>query len=434
VATGRDAAPASGGPPPFRVALACWARIGWISFGGPAGQIALMHRELVERRRWIGDARFLHAVNFCMLLPGPEAQQLATYIGWTLHGARGALAAGLLFIFPSVAVLWALAAIYVTWGTVPLVLAILAGVKPTVVALVAHALVRLGRRALRHPLHVGLAGGAFVALSLHVPFPAVVAAAAGLGLVAGRRAREFAAPPAGGAESDAEVECHGRAPSLRSTLMLIALFIGLWIVPFAFVAGPLEGSLPIARGLYLFFTRAAFVTFGGAYAVLAYVAEVATSRFGWLTPGEMIDGLALAETTPGPLIMVLQFVGFLAGWRQPGNLSPLAAASLGAFVTTWATFLPCFAFILVGAPYIDALRGRPALASALAGVTAAAVGVILHLAVVFGRDVLLPSGEIDVTAAAMALGALALLLRSTEAHRVVLAGALAGLVLGAFGT
>ena len=427
-------APVSGEPPPFRVALALWARIGWISFGGPAGQIALMHRELVERRRWIGEARFLHAVNFCMLLPGPEAQQLATYIGWTLHGTRGGVAAGLLFILPSVAVLWALAAIYVTWGTVPFVLAILAGVKPTVVALVAHALVRLGRRALRHPLHVGFAGGAFVALSLHVPFPAVVATATALGLVAGRRARGFATPPQAGAESEVGAGCHGRAPSPRSTLMLVALFAGLWIAPFTVIAGPLDGSLPVARSLYLFFTRAAFVTFGGAYAVLAYVAEVATSRFGWLTPGEMIDGLALAETTPGPLIMVLQFVGFVAGWRQPGTLSPLAAATLGALVTTWATFLPCFAFILVGAPYIDALRGRPALASALAGVTAAAVGVILHLAVVFGREVLLPFGEIDVTAAGVALGALALLLRSTEAHWVVLTGALAGLVFGAFGT
>jgi chromate transporter len=333
-----------------------------------------------------------------------------------------------------VAVLWALAAIYVTWGTVPLVAAILAGVKPTVVALVAHALVRLGRRALRHPLHVGFAGGAFVALSLHVPFPAVVAAAAGLGLVAGRRTRAFASPPHAGADGNGEVEWHGRAPSVRSTLMLVAFFAGLWIVPFAIVAGSLDGCLPIARDLYLFFTRAAFVTFGGAYAVLAYVAEGATSGVGWVTPGEMIDGLALAETTPGPLIMVLQFVGFVAGWRQPGNLSPLAAATLGALITTWATFLPCFAFILVGAPYIDALRGRTALASALAGVTAAAVGVILHLAVVFGREVLLPSGEIDMFAAGMALGALALLLRSTDAHWVVLAGALAGLVFGAFGT
>jgi chromate transporter len=269
---------------------------------------------------------------------------------------------------------------------------------------------------------------------LHVPFPAVVAAAAGLGLVAGRRTRAFASSPHAGVDGNEEVEWHGRAPSVRSTLMLVAAFAGLWIVPFAIVAGSLDGSLPIARDLYLFFTRAAVVTFGGAYAVLAYVAEGATSGVGWVTPGEMIDGLALAETTPGPLIMVLQFVGFVAGWRQPGNLPPLAAATLGALVTTWVTFLPCFAFILVGAPYIDALRGRTALASALAGVTAAAVGVILHLAVVFGREVLLPSGEIDMFAAGMALVALALLLRSTDAHWVVLAGALAGLVFGAFGT
>ena len=424
--------PVSDGPPPFRVALAVWARIGWISFGGPAGQIALMHRELVVRRRWIGEARFLHAVNFCMLLPGPEAQQLATYIGWALHGTRGALAAGLLFIIPSVAVLWALSAIYVTWGTVAPVMAILAGVKPTVVALIAHALVRLGRRALRHPLHVGLAGGAFVALSWHMPFPAVVAAAAGLGFVASRWTRDFASPPHGVDVSD-EVEWHGRPPSLRSTLVLGGVFAGLWIVPFAIVAGPLESPLPIARDLYLFFTRAAFVTFGGAYAVLAYVAEGATSGVGWVAPGEMIDGLALAETTPGPLIMVLQFVGFVAAWRQPGSLPPLAAATLGAVVTTWVTFVPCFAFILVGAPYIDALRGRTALASMLGGITAAAVGVILYLAVVFGREVLLPSGNLDVVAAGMALGALALLLRSTEAHWVVLAGALAGLAFGAFG-
>ena len=427
---GQDTAPAT---PTFREAVRYWARLGCINFGGPAGQIALMHGDLVERRRWIGEQRFLHALNFCMLLPGPEAQQLATYVGWLLHGTRGALAAGLLFILPSVLVLWTLAAVYVTWGSLPLVAAALAGIKPVVVAIVAEAVVRIGRRAFRHPLHYGFAAAAFVALAVFaVPFPLVVAAAAVAGALAGRFVAGFA-PPAGSGPPGAAA-ADGRPPSAARAGRQLALFAALWLAPLALVAGPYGAVLPVGRDLYLFFTQAALVTFGGAYAVLAYVAQIAVASFGWLDAAQMIDGLALAETTPGPLIMVLEFVGFLAGWNHPGALAPLAAATIGALTTVWVTFLPSFAFILVGAPYVEALRGRRGLASALAGVTAAVVGVILNLAVVFGRAVFAPAGElapIPVVVAAIALLLLARL--RLAAHWVVLCGALAGLGLALAG-
>jgi len=419
--------------PPFRRALGYWARLGCISFGGPAGQIAIMHRDLVERKRWIDEPRFLHALNFCMLLPGPEAQQLATYVGWLLHGVRGALAAGILFVLPSVAVLWALAAIYAAWGAVPAVAGVLSGIKPVVVAIVVEAVVRIGRRAFRHPLHLGFAAAAFAALAvLHAPFPLVVALAALGGAVAGRRVPRFA--PRADATSDADLADadRSRRTFARATLQL-AVFALLWLAPFA-VVSLFAGSLPVLREIDLFFTGAALVTFGGAYAVLAYVAQVAVERLAWLSHAQMIDALALAETTPGPLIMVTQFVGFLAGWNHPGALAPLAAATLGALLTTWVTFLPCFAFVLLGAPHVERLRGRAGLAAALAGVTAAAVGVILNLALLFGRATLVAGGKLDLWACGLAIAALGLLVRLRwEAHWVVIAGALAGFARVALG-
>jgi len=416
----------SGAPAPtFRVALAYWARLGWINFGGPAGQIALLHRDLVERRRWISEERFLHALNFCMLLPGPEAQQLATYIGWLQHGTRGALAAGILFVLPSMAVLWGLAWVYAAFGHQPALAGALAGVKPVVVAIVAEAVVRIGRRAFRHPAHPAFAAAAFVALVVfRVPFPAVVAAAAALGALAGAAWAAVAPPPPAGAGDAGEAPHVAAARSAGHALRVLAAGAALWAAPLAALA-LLAGAPAVLTDLYLFFTRAAFVTFGGAYAVLAYVAQVAVGDFGWLSPAAMIDGLALAETTPGPLIMVLQFVGFQAGWSHPGALSPLAAASAGALLTTWTTFLPSFVFILLGAPWVERLRGQRGLAAALAGVTAAIVGVILNLAVLFGRAALLPGGAPDPFALALAVAALVVLLRGWAGP--------AGLVLAGLG-
>ncbi len=413
--------------PSLLAALAYWFRLGWINFGGPAGQIALMHRDLVERRRWIGEDAFLHALNFCMLLPGPEAQQLATYVGWRLHGTRGALAAGIFFVLPSVFVLWGLSAIYVLWGSVPAVAGALAGIQPVVVALVAEAVLRIGRRAFRHPAHVAFAALAFGALFLRVPFPAVVALAALGGALAGRWLPGFAAESRDGQPSE--------PPSVRSESAhrragrILAVAVALWAIPLA-LALAIVGA-PVLRDLYLFFTRAAFVTFGGAYAVLAYVSQVAVERFAWLGRAQMVHGLALAETTPGPLIMVLQFVGFLAGWNHPGALPPLAAATLGALLTTWATFLPSVTFILLGAPWIERLRRSRTIAAALGGVTAAVVGVVLHLAVSFGRVVLAPGGGPDLFAIGIAVVAFAMLARlRAEAGWIVALGAVLGLARG----
>jgi chromate transporter len=409
--------------PPFREALAYWFRLGWVNFGGPAGQIALMHRDLVERRRWVDEPAFLHALNFCMLLPGPEAQQLATWIGWRLHGTRGALAASTLFVLPSVLVLWSLSAVYVLWGEVPAVAGALAGIQPVVVALVAEAVLRIGRRAFRHWAHVAFAALAFAALFLRLPFPAVVAAAALAGALAGRWLPGFASPADGATTDDGPRPARGAS---RRALRILAVALALWALPLGLALA--LGGTPVLGDLYLFFTRAAFVTFGGAYAVLAYVAQVAVERFGWLGRAQMVHGLALAETTPGPLIMVLQFVGFLAAWRHPGALSPLAAATLGALLTTWATFLPSVTFILLGAPWVERLRRSRAASSALAGVTAAVVGVILHLALVFGRAVLAPAGAPDLPGAAIAAVALVALARfRLEAAWLVAAGALLGL-------
>ena len=365
-----------------------WWRIALLSFGGPAGQIAVMHRILVDEKKWIGERRFLHALNFCMLLPGPEAQQLATYIGWLLHGVRGGLIAGFLFVLPGAVAILALSWIYVLYGNVGPVEALFFGLKAAVLAIVAQAVVRIGSRALKSVQARVLAAVAFVAIFfLAAPFPLIVAAAGAIGWIAGRRGS--AAFSGGGhgenaagladADSmlgDGPVE-HPAARTRNAALILAAL----WVIPVA--ALMVFAPATIWTEIATFFSQMAVVTFGGAYAVLAYVAQQGVEEYHWLTAREMIDGLGLAETTPGPLIMVTQFVGFLAALRQSGGLPPLLAGTLGAVLTTWVTFLPCFVWIFAGAPFIERLRGNKALASALGAITAAVVGVILNLAIWF---------------------------------------------------
>jgi chromate transporter len=372
-----------------------WMRIGLLSFGGPTGQIALMHRILVEEKRWIGEERFLHALNYCMVLPGPEAQQLATYIGWLLHGTRGGLVAGSLFVLPGFVAILALSFVYVLWEGNPLLEGALLGLKAAVIALVAQALVRIARRALTTPFARVLAVLAFAAIALlHVPFPAIIAAAAVSGFVAARRGiavgtvRAHAAAPqaAPGPVADAAALTSAR-PSPARAVKLVALWLPVWVAPvlFAFALG---GAGHVLTELGVFFSKMAVVTFGGAYAVLAYVAQQAAQRFAWITPEQMIDGLGLAESTPGPLIMVVQFVGFLAAYQAAGAAQPLLAGVLGALITVWVTFVPCFLWIFLGAPYVERLRENRTLAGALAAITAAVVGVIASLALWFALHVL----------------------------------------------
>ena len=381
---------------PFATALRTWARIGLESFGGPAGQIAVMHRVLVEEKRWISEERFLHALSYCMLLPGPEAQQLAVYVGWLLHRAAGGLAAGLLFVLPGALTIYGLSVLYAAYGNVPFVAALFFGVKPAVLALVLEALLRIGRRALRHRVHVAIAAAAFLALfAFGVPFPAVVAGAAAIGLALGRLlpatiASGTPASAGGSAAVDAlldrGVPAHAQ-PSLGRALRVLAIWLPLWLAPVVALRVAL-GPDDVFTQIAVFFSKMAVVTFGGAYAVLAYVAQQVVETRHWLAAGEMLDGLGLAETTPGPLIMVVQFVGYLAAHRHPGALTPWAAGTLAALLTTWVTFAPCFLWIFLGAPYVEQLRGSPALRGALTGITAAVVGVILNLAVWFSLHVL----------------------------------------------
>jgi chromate transporter len=377
---------------PLGEAVRVWLRIAALSFGGPAGQIAVMHRVLVDEKRWIGEQRFLHALNFCMLLPGPEAQQLATYIGWLLHKRIGGLIAGGLFIVPGALAIMALSWIYVLWGTSGLVGGLFFGLKAAVLAIVAQAVVRIGGRALRSTAARLLAATAFVAIFfLGAPFPLIVLGAGLIGWVSGRSgSTAFAGGGHGGsgggvADRDTvlgeELPDHAR-PGWRAVLFDTLLWLALWLVPIAALLlwlGPDHVFSQIAT----FFAKMALVTFGGAYAVLAYVAQQAVEHHGWLKPGEMIDGLGMAETTPGPLIMVLQFVGFLGAYRDPGMLSPMLAGTLGGLLATWVTFAPCFLWIFLGAPFIERLRGNKALTGALSAITAAVVGVILNLALWF---------------------------------------------------
>jgi chromate transporter len=377
---------------PLSEAVRVWVRVAALSFGGPAGQIAVMHRILVEEKRWIGEARFLHALNYCMLLPGPEAQQLAIYIGWLLHRIRGGLIAGTLFILPGLVSIMILSWLYAAYGRLGAVEALFFGLKAAVIAIVLEAVHRIGRRALSGNAHRLVAAAAFAAIFLlAVPFPLIVLAAAAIGYAGARLGfAVFAADSSDAAAQGADGETllgefvpdHARPRRARS-LWLLAIFLPLWLGPVAVLAALLGPDHVFSR-IGIFFSQMAMVTFGGAYAVLAYVAQQAVDAFGWLQPGEMLDGLAMAETTPGPLIMVTQFVGFMAAFRHATGLPPMLAGTLGGFLTTWVTFLPCFLWIFLGAPYVERLRGNRALASALAAVTAAVVGVILNLGLWFG--------------------------------------------------
>ena len=369
--------------PTFAELVSAFARIGLLSFGGPAAQIALMHRICVEEKRWIDEGRYLHALNYCMLLPGPEAQQLATYIGWLLHGVRGGMVAGLLFVLPGLAVILGLSSLYALYQEASLVTGLFFGLKAAVLAIVVEAVVRIGKRALKSGFHRGLAAAAFIALFFFsLPFPLVVLTAALIGLIHARGA------PSGAVEIAHEVRA--RPPLLRQLAALL-FWIAVWLAPLPLLWLILpETALPEVQ---TFFSKMALVTFGGAYAVLAYVAQVAVDHYAWLKPGEMLDGLALAETTPGPLVLVLSYVGFLAGFRQSGALDPLIGGLLGGVIAAWATFIPSFIWIFAGAPYVERLRGNRLLSGALSAITAAVVGVILNLAVWFALHVVFTQVE-----------------------------------------
>ena len=384
---------------PFGEAMKVWARVAALSFGGPAGQIAVMHRIIVEEKKWIGEQRFLQALNYCTLLPGPEAQQLAIYIGWLMHKTKGGLFAGTLFVLPGLLAIMALSWIYVLLGRITIVQGLFFGLKAAVLVIVVEAVLRVGKRALKNNTMRGLAAAAFIALFLYdVPFPIVILVAGFIGYFGGR-----AGVPAfltgGGhgkvgdkqvADADSllgeETPAHAR-PNVRWSLSITAVFLALWLAPIAALYVGLGGDNVFTK-IAIFFSQMAVVTFGGAYAVLAYVAQQAVENYHWVTAGEMLDGLGMAETTPGPLIMVTQFVGFLAAWREPGPMPPLLAATLGGLLTTWVTFVPCFLWIFFGAPFVEALRANKALGAALGAITAAVVGVILNLAVWFALHVL----------------------------------------------
>jgi chromate transporter len=376
-----------------------WLRIAALSFGGPAGQIAVMHRIVVDEKRWIGEHRFLHALNYCMLLPGPEAQQLAIYIGWLMHRTAGGLVAGILFVMPGFLSILCLSYIYAAYGSIGIVTGLFFGLKAAVLAVVVQAVIRIGSRALKNRAMVTIAAVAFLAIFFfHVPFPLIILSAGIVGYFGGRvGASSF---KVGGGHkaasslvlSDAdsllgeETPAHARA-DLFWSLRISAILLTLWLVPVAALYAAF-GPDAVFSQISLFFSKMAVVTFGGAYAVLAYVAQEAVQHYGWLKPGEMLDGLGMAETTPGPLIMVVQFVGFMGAYRNPGPLNPMTAATLAALLTTWVTFVPCFFWIFLGAPFIEKLRGNAALAGAMSAITAAVVGVILNLAIWFALHTL----------------------------------------------
>ena len=424
-------------PVGFWEAFWFWVKLGFINFGGPAGQIAIMHRELVENKRWVSEQQYLRTLNFCMLLPGPEAQQVATYIGWRLHGTLGGIVAGSFFVIPSIFVLLLLSYLAVAHSDVPAINGLLYGVQPVVIAIVVEAVLRIGKRTLNHSLLVGFAVLAFIALYFFsVPFPLVVLAAAVGGLLLSRAVPD-AFQGGGHGSSDEEESALDRAgsngqPSMLRNLRLLATFVVLWAVP--------VGALYLWRGgddvlvrEALFFTGAAFLTFGGAYSVLSYVADVAVNGYGWLTADQMVQGLGLAESTPGPLIMVTQYVGFIGAWNDPGPFSPLLYGTLGAAITTYATFLPCFLFIFLLAPYIELLANDRRLKAILVGVTAAVVGVIANLAVFFATQVLFPEGVslagLDVFALVVAVVSFVVLQRfKVPIYALVPVGAVLGMV------
>jgi chromate transporter len=384
----------------FGEAFRVWLKIGLLSFGGPAGQIALMHRVLVDEKKWVGEARFLHALNYCMVLPGPEAQQLATYIGWMLHRTAGGLAAGLLFVIPGAIVILALSTIYAGFQQVPLVQALFFGIKAAVLAVVIEALLRIAKRALKNSWMYALAAAAFVGIFfLDIPFPIIVVAAGLIGYLSGkwRPERFIIVKPHGAAAADApraaERALDARPPvTAASTAGTVLLWLCVWLAPVALLWALLGWNNPFTE-IGKFFSAMAVVTFGGAYAVLAYVAQEAVATYGWLSAGEMLDGLGLAETTPGPLILVLEYVGYIAGFRQSLGLNPYLAGTLGALLTVWVTFAPSFLWIFAGAPYVEKTRGMQGFSAALSGITAAVVGVILNLTVWFALNVLFAKVE-----------------------------------------
>jgi chromate transporter len=379
-------------------ALRVWIRIASLSFGGPAGQIAVMHRILVDEKRWIGENRFLHALNYCMLLPGPEAQQLAIYIGWLLHKTKGGLIAGSLFVLPGFLSILALSYLYVTFGNVGVVEGLFFGLKAAVLAVVLQAVARIGKRALKNKVMVLIAVSAFLAIfAFHMPFPLIILTAAIIGYIGGRAGSpQFQVGGGHGnaatglADRDSALgeatPAHAR-PNLTWSLKVSTIFLLLWLAPVAAIVVTM-GPDSVFSQIGIFFSNMAMVTFGGAYAVLSYVAQQAVQNYGWLQPGEMLDGLGMAETTPGPLIMVVQFVGFMGAFRDPGTLSPLMAATLASVLTTWVTFVPCFLWIFLGAPFIEGLRNNRALTGAMSAITAAIVGVIMNLAVWFALHVI----------------------------------------------
>ena len=431
---------------PFRSALRVWTLIGLASFGGPAAQISLMHRVLVDEERWIGESRFTHALNFCMLLPGPEAMQLATYIGWLMHGYRGGIAAGLLFVLPGFVAILALSLIYTAFGDVALVAGLFFGLKAAVLAVVLEALARIGSRILKNSVMVAIAALAFIGIFfLTLPFPLIVAAALLLGYLGGRFWPVIFAVVRGRAEQDGEqlLKPSASRPLVR-TIAVAGVWLAIWFVPVAALLR-FTGSDSVYALESLFFSKAAVVTFGGAYAVLAYIAQQAVEVYGWLQPGEMLDGLGMAETTPGPLIQVVQFVGYMGAYRDPGTLAPWLAGVFGSVVVTWVTFVPCFLWIFVGAPYVERIRGNAKLQAALSAVTAAVLGVILNLALWFGIHALFSAvavrgigplrllvpdwGSLDVATLVIAASAsLALLRLHMPVIPVILAGAIAGIV------
>jgi chromate transporter len=435
----------------FGDAFRVWLRVALLSFGGPAGQIAVMHRILVEEKNWISESRFLHALNYCMLLPGPEAMQLATYSGWLLHRTAGGIMAGGLFILPGVIAIMGLSWVYAAFGHVGVVEALFFGMKAAVLAIVIQAVVRLGGRALRNRVMVALAAVAFVAIFFFdVPFPIIIIVAGAVGYLGARSGRpEFAAVPHGdnGATADSllgeEVPDHAR-PGIPRALATGAFWLLLWLAPVAALLIAF-GEANVFSQIALFFSKMAMVTFGGAYAVLAYVAQQAVEHYHWLGAREMLDGLGMAETTPGPLIMVLQFVGFMAAFREPGTLSPLLAGTLGGLLATWVTFTPCFLWIFVGAPFIETLRGNKGLAGALGAITSAVVGVILNLSIWFALHTVFREttpvrsfglsfdrpvpASVDVAALALALAAAIAIFRFKLGMLTVLGGACAAGIL-----
>ncbi len=380
---------------PLRDAFQVWLKVAILSFGGPVAQIAVMHRIVVEEKRWIDEERFLHALNYCMLLPGPEAQQLATYIGWLLNRAVGGLIAGTLFVLPGAAVMLGLSVLYAGYQEVTIVQAIFFGIKAAVLAVVIEAVLRIGRRALKTRAMVVIAAVAFVAIFFfEVPFPLIVLLAGVIGYVGGRQRPDLFVVAGGhGGKAAAmpppvidESRLYEVRPTFGRAVGVLAVWLVLWWGPIIAIVAAV-GWDDVFSQIAVFFSKMAVVTFGGAYAVLAYVAQQAVEHYGWLAPGEMLDGLGMAETTPGPLILVTQFVGFLGAFREPGALDPMLAGTLGGMLTTWVTFVPCFLWIFLGAPYVETLRGNRALSAALATITAAIVGVVLNLAVWFAFHV-----------------------------------------------